>query len=120
VASKSAMTSDLVEEFRRRLQKARREILRTLATTDEELATLPAHQVGGPSEDVATEIESAVLSQLEGRHKYELDAIDAARARLVAGTYGVCEGCRRAIPLRRLRAIPDTPYCVACQHREER
>jgi DnaK suppressor protein len=120
VANKSAMTADLVEEFRRRLQEARREILRTVAKTDEELATLEAHQAGGPSEDVATEVASAVLSRLEGREKHELDAISEARARLTTGTYGVCEDCHRPIPLARLRAMPVTHYCVVCQHRAER
>lgn len=110
----------LVEEFRRRLDDARGEIFRTVVTTDEELATLEAHQAGGPSEDVAAKLASAILSRLEGREKHELDAIDAARARLAAGTYGACEGCRRPIPLARLRAMPTARYCITCQYREER
>ena len=114
------MKLDLVEEFRRRLDDARWEIFRTVATTDKELATLEAHQAGNPPEDAATELASAVLSRLEGREKHELDAIDAARARLAAGTYGACEGCHRPIPLARLRAMPTARYCVTCQHREER
>lgn len=65
-----------------------------MTTTDEELATLERHQPGNPAEDAATELASAVLSRLEGRQKHELDAIDAARARLAAGTYGTCEGCQ--------------------------
>jgi RNA polymerase-binding transcription factor DksA len=110
----------LVQEFVRRLDEARREILRTVATTDEELATLEAHQAGSFLEDVPTETAVAVLSRLEGREKHELDEITAARGRLAAGTYGACEGCHRAIPLARLRAMPMARYCVACQHREER
>jgi RNA polymerase-binding protein DksA len=120
MADTRTMRLDLVEEFRRRLNDARREIVRTVVTTDEELATLEAHQAGGPSEDVATELASAILSRLEGREKHELDAIDEARARLASGTYGACDGCHRPIPLARLRAMPTVRYCVACQHREER
>jgi DnaK suppressor protein len=120
MAIKNAPRVDLVEEFRRRLDDARRSILHGVATTDEELATLEAHQAGSPPEDVATELATAVLSRLEGREKHELDAIDEARARLAAGTYGVCEACHRAIPIARLRAMPTARYCVACQHREER
>ena len=120
MASSSAMERHLVQEFLRRLDDDRREILRTVATTDEELATLEAHQAGSAGEDAPTETAAAILSRLEGREKHELDAIADARARLAAGTYGACEGCHRAIPLARLRAIPATRYCVACQHREER
>ena len=44
----------------------------------------------------------------------EVDEIDAARARLAAGTYGVCIRCGRAIPLARLRARPTATMCVPC------
>jgi len=116
----SAMERHLVEEFVRKLNEARREILRTVATTDGELATLEAHQAGSAIEDVPAETAAAILSRLEGREKHALDALADARARIAAGTYGTCEGCHRAIPLARLRAMPATRYCVACQHREER
>ena len=120
MTTSTAMEQHVVQEFVRRLDEARYQILRTVATTDEELATLEAHQAGSPLEDVATETAAAILSGLEGRAKHELDAISEARARLAAGTYGTCEGCHRAIPIARLRAMPTARYCVACQHREER
>jgi DnaK suppressor protein len=115
-----AMEQHLIEEFVRRLDEARREILRTVATTDEELETLEAHQAGSAVEDAPAETAAAILSGLEGREKHALGAIADARARLAAGTYGTCEGCHRAIPLARLRAMPAARSCVACQHREER
>lgn len=120
MAAQTARQGQLVEEMRKRLALARREIHATVAATDDELATLEAHQAGSPSEDVVTETASAILSRLQGREKHELDEIDAAQVRLEAGTYGTCEGCRRPIPLERLRAVPTARYCVACQHREER
>ena len=58
-----AVTPTLVREFQERLANARRDIYATVTTTDDELATLEAHQ--------------------------------------------------------RLRAVPATRYCVACQPREE-
>lgn len=119
MATRNARSGKLVEEVRTRLTQARRELYATVATTDEELAMLEAHQPGSPPEDVATEMASATLSRLEGREKHELDEIAAAQARLAAGTYGACEGCGRPIPLKRLRAVPTARYCVACQRREE-
>jgi DnaK suppressor protein len=118
--TRTAMEPKLVREFVRRLAEERREIRRTLVTTDEELAGLEIHAAGGPLEDVAAGTVVTVLSSLEGREKHELDEIGAAQARLAAGTYGACEGCHRAIPLARLRAMPAARHCVACQHREER
>lgn len=111
---------DHLEEFRHRLEDARRQLLRTVATTDDELATLEVREPGAPAEDAARELSQAVLSRLEGREKHELDEIDAAQARLEAGTFGVCEGCARPLPLARLRALPIARHCVACQAQAER
>ena len=48
-----------------------------------------------------------VLSRLDGQ------------ARLAAGVFGICETCRGAIPLRRLRAMPAARHCLTCQTRRE-
>jgi len=31
------------------------------------------------------------------------------------GDYGICEVCEEKIPIKRLKAIPDARYCIACQ-----
>jgi len=113
------MNHDVVREFRQRLERARRNLLRTVVQTDEELATLEAHQPGAPGEDVNTELFSAILSRLEGREKHALDEIADAQARLAAGVYGTCEGCGQAVPLARLRAVPTARHCVGCQRKHE-
>ncbi|MBI1734325.1 MAG: TraR/DksA family transcriptional regulator [Candidatus Rokubacteria bacterium] len=114
------MVTEAIQEFRDRLARERERILRTVAQTDEELATLERHQPGAPTEDVAVEMTGAILSRLEGQEKHELDEIDAARARLEAGAFGACEACNRPIPLVRLRARPTARYCQDCQARLER
>ena len=42
----------------------------------------------------------------------------AAALRRVAegpGTYGTCKRCAGSIPLERLQAVPQTPFCLPCQ-----
>ncbi len=109
----------LVEEFRRELLAARSRLLQTIATTDDEVATLEAHQPGAFAEDVPREGALAVLSRLGDREKHELDEIHAAYSRLEAGIFGVCEGCRGELPVERLRSMPTARYCLACQRRRE-
>jgi DnaK suppressor protein len=36
------------------------------------------------------------------------------------GSYGICEECEEEISIKRLKAIPDTRYCLACQAEIER
>jgi DnaK suppressor protein len=43
-----------------------------------------------------------------------LDKIEAALARLNAGTYGACIYCGRKIMLKRLRALPYLSGCNRC------
>ncbi len=109
----------LVDEFRQRLLQARAQLTRTVAVTGEELASLE-DQPGDPLEDVPVQEVAGTLSHLEGRERHRLDEVNDALARLEVGTYGVCEGCARPIPLARLRAMPTARYCVECQAVEER
>ncbi len=108
------------EECRQRLLESRTALLRTVAATDEELATLEAHQPGAPIEDVAHDQVLAILSRLEGRERHALDEISIALAKLGAGTYGLCEGCGGELPLARLRAIPAARHCLSCQTQREK
>ena len=46
--------------------------------------------------------------------------IRAALQRLEEGTYGVCVECDSAITLKRINAVPWTPYCLECQDTVDR
>ncbi|MBI4011240.1 MAG: TraR/DksA C4-type zinc finger protein [Candidatus Rokubacteria bacterium] len=114
-----AIQGTVAEEFRRALLEARARLLRTVATTDDELETLEGHQPGAPTEDVAREQALAILSRLGERERHELEEIHAACARLDAGIFGLCEGCQGPIPLARLGAMPTARLCLGCQARRE-
>jgi RNA polymerase-binding transcription factor DksA len=55
-----------------------------------------------------------VLEELGEAGEKELVAIDAALARIDAGTFGTCAKCGRPIAEKRLDAVPHTPLCQAC------
>jgi RNA polymerase-binding protein DksA len=110
----------IATEFERRLRNARREVWRTVARTEAELATLEAHQAGALAEDAGTVAATTVLSRLDSAERHLLDEIAAAQARLATGTFGVCEQCATPIPLPRLRALPTARLCVPCERAAER
>ena len=70
------------------------------------------------SAQVATEreLEFAIGERETG----ELAMIDAALARISAGSYGDCVDCGVAITAARLQASPEVPRCMACQEKAER
>ncbi len=44
-----------------------------------------------------------------------LQSVRTALQRIAEGTYGVCFRCECEIPEKRLKAVPWTSYCLACQ-----
>jgi DnaK suppressor protein len=66
--------------------------------------------------DMAVEETQAVVEQAKaGQAAEELEQVITARRRLADGSYGECLDCGEEIDLRRLRALPATPFCTACQ-----
>ena len=61
----------------------------------------------------------ARASELRWRHDEEepndeLDELLHALERIEAGTWGDCEKCGKAIGRDRLRALPETRWCLHC------
>jgi DnaK suppressor protein len=52
---------------------------------------------------------------LHDRSQAQLALVDAALARLDAGTYGACLRCGRPIAPARLEALPWAAHCITCQ-----
>ncbi|XVQ12885.1 TraR/DksA family transcriptional regulator [Spirillospora sp. CA-255316] len=60
-------------------------------------------------------VEAALASM--GRHRA---AVEAALARITAGTYGRCLGCGKQVPEGRLEVRPEAARCVTCQAKHDR
>ena len=99
----------LATEIRREVARARNEPFEEVAgavhdTGDEALA------------DLVADVDNAEVTRDLG----ELRALEAARARIADGSYGVCADCGADIPVARLRAQPAALRCLACQRRHEK
>ena len=58
--------------------------------------------------------ERSQVGALAAQARHHLEEVDAAIARLDAGTYGVCERCDRPIGPDRLEARPTARLCITC------
>ena len=105
-----------------------RAILRAAGRLPDEAAEAESHDVTD-FKDVATEQSLATVADAKVDHAaHELEQVLTALRRLDDPTpdhpsdYGQCLDCGEAIDLRRLAALPATPYCTACQtiHEHER
>ncbi len=70
-----------------------------------------------PRAQLATERELAFA--LDERETTHLTEVQAALARIEAGTYGECTHCGTPITAARLHATPEAPRCVHCQEKAE-
>lgn len=106
-----ATAADSPADVRARLMTLRAEF-------EQRVATIHAHArnpLQADSSEQAAELGNLeVVQALEAEATDEIAAIDAALARLEAGTYGTCVGCGDAIGAGRLAARPASAECVDC------
>jgi DnaK suppressor protein len=75
----------------------------------------------GSTEDSSAQVatERALEFAIGERETAELAAMDAALARIEAGSYGQCTDCGVDIAPARLQASPEAPRCISCQEKQE-
>ncbi len=57
---------------------------------------------------------------LASNEQKSLNLIEAALRKIKDGSYGFCEFCSKAIPQKRLLAMPYALFCISCQEIEEK
>lgn len=121
-ASKPAVSGAFVAAQRALLEQERAQITAGIAAADRDLAEMRDRNDGAEvdfseegGEGAATGSERGQIESLRAQLAGRLDAVEAAAARLEAGTYGLCEACGGPIGEARLEALPDATLCVACK-----
>ena len=118
------LTPEQRREFKQRLEARRATLLEAvrgelLQSDDERYLDL-----AGRVHDVADQGTADLLVDLNlasiDQHVEEIRDIEAALMRISEQSYGICEDCGDAIPLKRLNAYPTARRCVVCQEAYER
>lgn len=99
--------------LREMLLNQRQEIFEQYQLFESDLQKLGERDIEMEEEAQKSE-ELILLDKLVEREKEELEEIDLALLRMAAGSYGICENCRRPISLERLEALPATRLCRMC------
>src|ERR1700726_73044 len=110
---------DALLRLHKSLTVRRDELRRRLGGELKDLRNFKSNDTGDSADaafDSGSEEVSSQLAELESR---ELSQIERALARLKQGTYGVCEGCQKKIPVTRLNALPFSTTCIECQREME-
>ncbi|MBK8394754.1 MAG: TraR/DksA family transcriptional regulator [Leptospiraceae bacterium] len=111
-SSQSKQTSKGFEELKEALLERKNDLLIKLNTWEDKSSPSGLKEVGDIA-DIASEINEEALSSVLTENEIDLlNQIEIALEKIEKGTYGICEGTKKKIPLARLKAIPWTPYTV--------
>jgi DnaK suppressor protein len=115
-----------MERARDRLAAERERTVGRLAALSEDVDAIVASSRDTNADDehdpegATIAFERSQLDALLRRAREHLAEVDAAEARLDAGTYGVCEGCGGPVGDERLEARPSARACIRCASRPGR
>lgn len=115
-------TRTLAPRFAQLLANREAELRALLHATGEVAVQAPDAQLREVLDfkDMAVEEIQSTVDEAKAEHAVqELELVLAARRRLADQTYGECLDCGEPIDLRRLVAMPATPFCTSCQGAHE-
>src|SRR5256885_1747493 len=111
---------DALLRLHKSLTARRDELRKRLGGDLKDLSNSHKGDATGDSADLAFDSGSEeVASQLAELESRELAQIERAINKLKQGTYGLCEGCSKRIPVARLNTLPFITTCIECQREVE-
>jgi DnaK suppressor protein len=118
----------LIHQLKQKIESEKTAIeeqLKKFAKKDEKLpgdwdTVFPKYN-GGEAGDAALEKaadeveEYSTLLPIEYSLELRLKNIDLALEKIKKGKYGICEKCKKEIPINRLQVSPEARFCLKCQ-----
>ena len=113
------MDKKIIESLTQLLRKERQHFLGGFRRAEEHLGFIAEDRESEMEERAQEERSARLLASLDNRTLFAVREIDAALQRLLDGSYGHCETCRKRIAIARLRALPATRLCKNCAGQRE-
>ncbi len=113
------LTKKEKDDFRAKLAAKKESITRKLTDTIIESKEMESNVAQDLVDKAETSYTKEFLLSLSDGDREKLLLIDEALKRLEHGEFGVCQVCGKDIGMKRLEAIPWTPYCIDDQEKAE-
>ncbi len=111
---------ETVRQFEEKLLRQQADLQRaTLAAVEQGRETNTDDTQDVADQAVASYQKELLFHQGTNGHA-QLTLVRAALDRLADGTFGECLHCGKTIGMKRLEALPWTPYCIDCQEKIEK
>jgi DnaK suppressor protein len=109
-----------VQEFRDQLRDERRALVAELSHNEEGFTSITETGREEFEEQAQRERDAMVLESRDEMARKRLGEIDAALARIEAGSFAKCVNCGAVIPDESLRSDPTVRWCPQCAEQSER
>jgi DnaK suppressor protein len=121
------MNKKELARFRKLIEAERDRVRLNLGIIEEEISDRTANKASGNQgysnhmADIGSDAMEQEQAFLHASQETEyLREIEDALKRIEDGTYGQCEECSGAIPVKRLEAYLSARLCVACKSKQEK
>ncbi len=108
-----------LDRYRDQLVAQLAELTRHGADTVHDMAGAP-EELPDPNDRATRESALGSALRMRDRDRKLMSKIEAALARIDAGTFGRCTACGEPIAAARLQARPVTELCIECKREAER
>jgi RNA polymerase-binding transcription factor DksA len=108
------MQREALQAAKAKLERRKADLLKLIQSGDTGIAQIRAEREIEFGDEAQSEEEQERIALIGEAEQAEVARIDAALARIAAGTYGRCARCGELIEPRRLEANPYAVQCTDC------
>jgi DnaK suppressor protein len=120
VRVKSRQGGSKMNQYKDLLLQQKQQLLDNANKASEEGRATSVSSDADPLDQAARQSERNLALLLQTRERRQVAKIDAALARIKAGTFGVCLDCEEEIEPKRLLAQPASTSCLSCGEKREK
>jgi DnaK suppressor protein len=109
------VTNQELDPFKKRLEQWHADVLRRLTAVERQGRESQPDYPEDAGERSVSSFSKELLFQQASNDRLLLKNVEAAIERVRLRTFGKCVDCENEIGVKRLEAMPFTPYCRECQ-----
>lgn len=114
------MQKKQLDDFRKKLEKKRKEILATINSARSSGDETLGEDVKDLADKALSSYSRELLYGLSDVERRTLQLVDEALTRIAGKNFGECIHCGEKIQPRRLEAVPWARHCINCQELQEK
>ncbi len=111
----SHLSEEQLQDFKERLLEARSAIIELIRQTNVSAKPVDLNLPIGRLSRIDAMQMQGMAQMSRGQLDIRLKQVEASLQAFDRGNYGICRHCKNPVGIERLKVLPESPFCVACQ-----